>query len=207
VLRRIVLVRLLLGHPAAWPPGRWPPGPAEEEELRRAQADAFEVMAAELKERMGDLQRTEQALSQERQQILKSRSSLATVQAHVVSMLGKAEKHAGVGPGAAHETHVMLDACDEPEAELDETGAEPLGAGAAHALSLGPGALGDIWMQRASDRVSAATANVVLATEPLFAAALARALLGECLGMRGTLGAGLIFTAAALAGSLDRGGS
>eukprot|EP00416_Gambierdiscus_australes_P045015 CAMPEP_0171104382 /NCGR_PEP_ID=MMETSP0766_2-20121228/60522_1 /TAXON_ID=439317 /ORGANISM="Gambierdiscus australes, Strain CAWD 149" /LENGTH=397 /DNA_ID=CAMNT_0011565001 /DNA_START=52 /DNA_END=1245 /DNA_ORIENTATION=+ len=79
---------------------------AEEEVLRKAQAETFKYMDQELRDRADNLQQTEQVLSQERELILKSRSSLAMVQAHVVSMLGKGET-------------INLDACDEPEAELD----------------------------------------------------------------------------------------
>uniref|UniRef100_A0A7S4PZC9 Uncharacterized protein n=1 Tax=Alexandrium monilatum TaxID=311494 RepID=A0A7S4PZC9_9DINO len=100
---------------------------AEEEELRKAQADQFKYFDEELKGRAEDLIRTEQALSQERQQLLKSRTSLAMVQAHVVaSMMGKT--------GQAEE--VNIDVCDdEPEAEeapdrldADEEKRTPTGA-------------------------------------------------------------------------------
>mmetsp|Transcript_104832 Transcript_104832/g.313181 ORF Transcript_104832/g.313181 Transcript_104832/m.313181 type:complete len:447 (-) Transcript_104832:75-1415(-) len=72
--------------------------------------------------------------------------------------------------------------------------------------AIGPGALGDVWMQHASDRVSAATANVLLAMESLFAAGFAAVLLGERLGGRGLVGAVLIFAAVVVVGSSDRGG-
>mmetsp|Transcript_64801 Transcript_64801/g.163178 ORF Transcript_64801/g.163178 Transcript_64801/m.163178 type:complete len:419 (-) Transcript_64801:150-1406(-) len=70
--------------------------------------------------------------------------------------------------------------------------------------AIGPGALGDIWMQRASDKVSGSTTNVILSTEPLFAAVFAAVLLGERLGSFGYLGAGLIFLAAVLAGTSEQ---
>eukprot|EP00930_Biecheleria_cincta_P019171 TRINITY_DN14705_c0_g1_i2.p1 TRINITY_DN14705_c0_g1~~TRINITY_DN14705_c0_g1_i2.p1 ORF type:complete len:101 (-),score=15.70 TRINITY_DN14705_c0_g1_i2:227-529(-) len=44
---------------------------------------------------------------------------------------------------------------------------------------VGPGALGDIWVQHASDRVPRATANIMLSTQPLFAALFGGIFLGE----------------------------
>jgi len=71
--------------------------------------------------------------------------------------------------------------------------------------AIGPGALGDIWMAQASIHVSAATASVLLSTEPLFAATLASFVLGERLGGRGLMGAGLISSAAVIAGAFEGG--
>lgn len=71
--------------------------------------------------------------------------------------------------------------------------------------AIGPGAFADIWLQRASEKVSAAATNVILSTEPLFTAAFAMLLLGERLGSVGLLGGSLIFSAAVLAGSSDKG--
>lgn len=72
--------------------------------------------------------------------------------------------------------------------------------------AIGPGALGDIWMQRASDNTSAATTNVLLSTEPLFAALFAGLLLSERLGSYGLIGAGCIFLAALVAALAERDG-
>jgi len=67
-----------------------------------------------------------------------------------------------------------------------------------------PGALADVWMQRGAAGVSASAANVLLSAEPLFAAVLARVLLGEVLGPRGAVGAALVVAAAVIAGLGDR---
>lgn len=79
----------------------------------------------------------------------------------------------------------------------------PLAWGILIFSAVGPGALGDVWMQRASDSVSAATATVILATEPLFAAVLAGVVLGERLGTCGILGGCLIVGAALCASASD----
>mmetsp|Transcript_147265 Transcript_147265/g.455539 ORF Transcript_147265/g.455539 Transcript_147265/m.455539 type:complete len:403 (-) Transcript_147265:55-1263(-) len=86
----------------------------EEEALRQAQAEQFQHLDEELRDRAENLVLTEQVLTQERQQIMKSRSSLAMVQAHVVASI--LEKKKG--------DEFLLDACDdEPEAE--DAAAEP----------------------------------------------------------------------------------
>lgn len=83
--------------------------------------------------------------------------------------------------------------------------ASPLAWGVLLFSAVGPGALGDCWMQQASDRVSPATANVVLSTEPLFAAFFGGIFLGERLGTLGLLGGTCIFCAALVAGAADQG--
>eukprot|EP00931_Biecheleriopsis_adriatica_P123799 TRINITY_DN98882_c0_g1_i1.p1 TRINITY_DN98882_c0_g1~~TRINITY_DN98882_c0_g1_i1.p1 ORF type:complete len:430 (-),score=91.45 TRINITY_DN98882_c0_g1_i1:38-1288(-) len=70
--------------------------------------------------------------------------------------------------------------------------------------AIGPGALGDVWMQHASDKVCAATANVVLSTEPIFAAVFGSVFLGEHLGRLGLAGGACIFVAAVIAGACDK---
>jgi len=90
----------------------------EEAEIRQAEQEAWRLREQELHDRADSISMTEQVLNQERHQILKSRTSLAVVQAHVVSMLGKADKQHGINEAKVHETH-LLDA-DEPEAEDQE---------------------------------------------------------------------------------------
>lgn len=78
--------------------------------------------------------------------------------------------------------------------------ASPMAWGILLFSAVGPGALGDCWMQQASDRVSPATANIVLSTEPLFAALFGGIFLGERLGSLGLMGGACIFCAAMVAG-------
>mmetsp|Transcript_121194 Transcript_121194/g.354241 ORF Transcript_121194/g.354241 Transcript_121194/m.354241 type:complete len:401 (+) Transcript_121194:82-1284(+) len=94
---------------------------SEEEALRQAQVAELSLRQEELHDRAQNLVQTEQVLTHERERIMKSRSSLAMVQAHVVSMLGK----------EAGKQEINLDAADEPEAEdapdkLDESEGQPV---------------------------------------------------------------------------------
>ena len=68
--------------------------------------------------------------------------------------------------------------------------------------ALGPGALADVLMQRAAadPRMSAPRANVLLASEPLFASGFAAVLLGERLGPVGLAGGAAILGASVIAG-------
>merc|ERR1739848_474442 len=67
-----------------------------------------------------------------------------------------------------------------------------------------PGALGDVWMQRAAKNLSAPVVNVIRSLEPLFATALGMVLLGERMRWVGFLGGGLVFTAAVAAGIAEQ---
>lgn len=62
-----------------------------------------------------------------------------------------------------------------------------------------PGALADVFQARGQERVPAAEAQVILASEPIFSAGFSAAFLGERLGVVGLFGAFLVFAATVVA--------
>ena len=65
--------------------------------------------------------------------------------------------------------------------------------------AVGPGAVGDVLQSQAQDKVDASQANVLLSSEPLFAALLAMVLLGERMSGTTVAGGGLIIVASLVA--------
>jgi drug/metabolite transporter (DMT)-like permease len=57
-----------------------------------------------------------------------------------------------------------------------------------------------VWCTKAASRVSSSTTNVILATESIFAAAIAFVVLGERLGPCGFIGASLLAAGGIVAG-------
>lgn len=65
--------------------------------------------------------------------------------------------------------------------------------------ALGPGTVADILQQQGQKYISAAEANIILSTEPVFAALFASSLLGEVLSFQEIIGGGMILVAALVA--------
>jgi len=86
-----------------------------EEEMRKSQVEQLNKAEHELRRRAENLARAEEQLVRERRELAQSRASLAVVQAHVVSMLDKAD------PSGQVSEHRMdtVDGGDTPVATLD----------------------------------------------------------------------------------------
>merc|ERR1712039_98738 len=102
-------------------------GAEKEQAARVAQerallAEEAKAQQQELLKRASDLVNAEEALHQERVEIQRSRQGLAMVQAHVVSMLDRAER-ASSPNGNRMQTH-RLDSVDTDQVLDDDTGAK-----------------------------------------------------------------------------------
>ncbi len=93
-------------------------------------------------------------------------------------------------------------ACWASSASVEVSGAwTPLALLVVAYCALVPGALADVFQQRAQSAIHAAEASIVLSSEPIWAALLAAPVLGEGLTARVGGGGALIFAGAALAAS------
>ena len=92
--------------------------------------------------------------------------------------------------------------CWASSASVEASGAwTPLALLVVAYCALVPGALADVFQQRAQAAIHAAEASIVLSSEPIWAALLAAPVLGEGLTARVGGGGALIFAGAALAAS------
>lgn len=112
---------------------------SEEEEQRKSKAEELERQQEELHRKANHLSKTEEALGRERMELRRSRASLAVAQAHVVSMLDKAQggetKLHSLSDdnttGEAEQLELVTSGCDEiDEEEEEETDGVPNSADA-----------------------------------------------------------------------------
>ena len=104
--------------------------------------------------------------------------------------------------------HRFYGACWASSASVEASGAwTPFALCVVAYCALVPGALADVFQQRAQAAIHAAEASIVLSSEPIWAALLAAPVLGEGLTARVGGGGALIFAGAALAASGSDSGS